>query len=189
MTGYSPFTRRVTAISLLAAPLIVGLGAFSIWAISYWSEASIRIHAAQERIHAAEARSIQISGYSLLKEAWAEFSATSASGLILASDEKAAEQAVEARAKAAFASVGGALARYTPLAIQREPGLAQHGAEARGDLPAEALPIFLASLETGAPRLLLTMLDVQPRTDGPDGRLKVVLRASAFRLTAKEAAQ
>lgn len=184
MSGASPFTRRLTAIGLLAAPLIVALGAFAIWAVSYWSEASIRIHDAQERIHAAEARTIQISGYALLQDAWTEFSATPASGLILTENEIEAEEAVSARARNVFASVGGSLNHYAPLAIRREPGLARHGAELRGELPADQLPVFLAALESGAPRLLLDMIDAQPRDEKS---LKVVLRASAFRLTDGEA--
>ena len=187
MSGASPFTRRLTAIGLLAAPLIVALGAFAIWAVSYWSEASIRIHEAQERIHAAEARTIQISGYALLQDAWTEFSATPSSGLILTENEVEAEEAVSTRARGMSLRQWAARSTTTrPLAIRREPGLARHAAELRGELPADQLPVFLAALESGAPRLLLDMIDAQPRDEKS---LKVVLRASAFRLTDGEAAR
>lgn len=186
MTGYSPLTRRMTAIGLLAAPVIVGLGLFTIWAVSYWSEASLRIRSAEERIHVAEARAIQISGYALVQDAWKEYAATPASGLILKS-AAVAEATVESRAREAFAASGGALRRYTPLPVRQEPGVDQLGAEAIGELPAEALPIFLAALETGAPRLFLDMLDVQPVDGAAAGRLRVALRVSAFRLTAEGA--
>lgn len=188
MSASNPVARRVTAIGILVTPVIVALGAFSIWAASYWTEATQRIHAAQSRIHAAEARSIQVSGYALVLDAWREHAKTEASGLVLGAEPALAQASVAARAKSAFAAAGGVVQRYIPADARIENGVRVHDIEAIGVLPTEGLPRLVSALETGAPRLFVEMLDVQPEADRND-RIRVALRARAYGVAAKEAKQ
>lgn len=187
MSLNSPLMRRVTALGLLATPMIVALGAFAIWAVGYWSEASQRITAAQNRIRAAEARMIQVSGYGLLGDAWREFAREDGSGLVREADADAAREIVLKRAADAFAGAGGGLQSATLLDSLVEPGLEHMRFEAHGAVEADKLPLFLTALERGSPRLFLDLLDLQ--ADAAGGRLDVALRASAFRLTDKEGRQ
>lgn len=181
---------RLTALGLLATPLLVALGAFAVWSIGHWTEAGRRIVEAEDRLHAAEARLAQVDGYGLLGEAWRDYAASDASGLVLEPGEDAARAALAARIAEAFDAAGGDALGVAHLSTREEPGLAELRLEAGGRVPAASLPGFLDSLEATSPFLHVDLLDLRARPDAsPGAPLSVRLRVSAFQLRPEEAAR
>lgn len=174
---------RALALLVAASPVLLALGLFVAWAAGRWDQTGQELAGAEQRRHAAAARTTQARLYAPLGEAWAEYAQTDVSGLAQEETTEETVDAVRARIAALFDEAKGALIVVERMADAEppRPGLQRLRFELRGSAPEQATPALLAALEAETPFLFVDFLEMQ-RAGAEVGALRLRARISVYRM-------
>lgn len=170
------FSSRLLAVTLAAAPLIVGLGLFAGWAYEGLVVDGGRAEQALSDSRRLEAMAEQARQYEPLGEAWRDYVASEAAGAVRALTSADAAADLRERLAALFDRFDGAL--LAAEAVQSAPhsgGLSALTLDVSGGVPTDRLAGFLEALETEPPFLFIETLDLWPEADGAESGLHLRL--------------
>lgn len=170
------FSSRLLAVTLAAAPLIVGLGLFAGWAYEGLVVDGVRAEQALGDSRRLEAMAEQARQYEPLGEAWRDYVASEAAGAVRALTSADAAADTRERLHTLFERFGGGLsAAETVQSAPHSGALSTVTLDVLGAVPTERLAGFLEALETEPPFLFIETLDLWPEADGAQSELHLRL--------------